>query len=117
MWIVTCKHCVQDTPVVAVRVQRATRRLRVTEPAPKPLDDHAFELARADGENQDTLHASANHVLSGGPIHPGTYDVEVRTEGYQVWRRENVKVSEAGWCSKVQTVELTAKMVRLAARG
>ena len=69
------------------------------------------------GENQDTLHASANHVLSGGPIHPGTYDVEVRAEGYQVWRRENVKVSEAGWCSKVQTVELTAKMVRLAARG
>jgi len=69
------------------------------------------------GERQDTLYASPNHVLSGGPIHAGTYDVEVRAEGYEVWRRENVVVSESGWCSKVQTVELTARMVRLAAGG
>jgi len=69
------------------------------------------------GENIDTLRASPNHVLSGGPTEPGTYDVEVRAEGYRVWRRENVKVSESGWCAKVQTAELTSKMVRLAAAG
>ncbi len=69
------------------------------------------------GENQDTLYASPNHFLSGGPVHAGTYDVEVRAEGYQVWRRENVVVRESGRCSKVQTVELTARMVRLAAGG
>ena len=69
------------------------------------------------GEGQDTLYASRNHVLSGGPIHADTYDVEVRADGYQVWRRENVVVRESGRCSKVQTVELTARMVRLAAGG
>lgn len=69
------------------------------------------------GEYRDTLHASPRHVLTGGPIEPGTYDVEVRAEGYRVWRRENVKVTESGWCSKVQTVELTARMVRLAVGG
>ena len=69
------------------------------------------------GENLDTLYASPNHVLTGGPTEPGTYDVEVRAEGYRVWRRENVKVSESGWCAKVQTAELTAKMVRMAAGG
>ena len=71
------------------------------------------------GESQDTLFGSPNHAdLWGGPIHADTYDVEVRAEGYQVWRRENVVVSEAGWCSEVQTVELTARMVRLlAVRG
>ena len=69
------------------------------------------------GESQDTLYASPNHVLSGGPIHADTYDVEVRAEGYQVWRRENVVVGESGRCSKIQTAELTARMVRLAAAG
>jgi len=69
------------------------------------------------GESQDTLYASRNHVLSGGPTHADTYDVEVRAEGYQVWRRENVVVRESGWCSKVQTVELTARMVRVAVGG
>ena len=69
------------------------------------------------GESQDTLYASPNHVLSGGPIHAGTYGVEVRAEGYQLWRRENVVVRESGRCSKTQTVELTARMVRLAAGG
>ncbi len=69
------------------------------------------------GERQDTLYASRNHVLSGGPIQAGNYDVEVRAEGYQVWRRENVVVRESGRCSTVQTVELTARMVRLAVGG
>ena len=69
------------------------------------------------GENRDTLYASRTHVLTGGPIEAGTYDVEVRAEGYQVWRRENVTVVEAGRCSEVQTVELTAEMVRSASGG
>lgn len=69
------------------------------------------------GENRDTLYASRTHVLTGGPIEAGTYDVEVRAEGYQVWRRENVTVVEAGRCSAVQTVELIAEMVRSVAGG
>jgi len=69
------------------------------------------------GEGRDTLYAYRNQVLRGGPIHADTYDVEVRAEGYQVWRRENVVVREVGRCSKVETVELTARMVRLAAGG
>lgn len=69
------------------------------------------------GEKRDTLYASPAHVLSGGPIEPGTYDVEVRAEGYDVWRREKVTVVEAGPCSEVQTVELTAEMIRSAAGG
>ena len=70
-----------------------------------------------DGEYRDTLEASPSHVLIGGDNRPGTYDVEVRAEGYQVWKKEDVKVREAGWCSKLQTVELTAKMVRLTPTG
>ncbi|MDE2870098.1 MAG: hypothetical protein OXQ94_00180 [Gemmatimonadota bacterium] len=40
-----------------------------------------------------------------------------RAEGYRVWRRENVVVREVGRCATVETVELTARMVRLAAGG
>ena len=58
-----------------------------------------------DGEYRDTLYTPPNHVLHGGDNRLGTYDVEVRAEGYQVWKKEDVKVREAGWCSELQTVE------------
>ena len=93
---------------VSVRVQDSSTGGRITS---TPIGIVAY------GENRDTLYASPSHKLTGGPIQAGTYDVEVRAEGYEVWRRENVTVVEAGRCSKVQTVELTAEMVRLAAGG
>ena len=103
-----CACTDEGRPAVVVRVQDSVTGGLITS---KPIGIVAY------GENRDTLYASKSHVLSGGPNESGTYDVEVRAEGYEVWRRENVTVSEAGWCSKVQTVELTAEMVRLAGGG
>ena len=92
---------------IVVQVQDAETGGRI---ASTPIGIFAY------GENRDTVYGGRNHDLA-GPIEAGTYDVEVRAEGYQVWRRENVTVVEAGRCSEVQTVELIAEMVRSASDG
>lgn len=47
--------------------------------------------------------------------HAGSYAVLIRTEGYSDWLRQGVKVSEGGGCGHVNTVALTAKLLRTSA--
>ncbi len=104
LFTVSCGEIVCTTegiPAIAVRVEDLATGEQI---ASTPIGIVTW------GEGQDTLYASRNHVLQGGPIHADTYDVEVRAEGYQVWKRENVVVRESGRCSKVETVVLTARM-------
>ena len=68
------------------------------------------------GENRDTLYASRTHVLTGGPIEPGTYDVEITAEGYRTWNRKGVEVEMQWDGCHVVTVELEAGMVLTAPR-
>ncbi|HEX5724585.1 MAG TPA: hypothetical protein VFX98_03920 [Longimicrobiaceae bacterium] len=46
--------------------------------------------------------------IAAGSNRPGTYQVTVRRPGYQVWRREGVRVDDAD-CG-VETVELVARL-------
>lgn len=109
LFVQGCACTLEGRPALLIQVEDSATGEQITS---TPIGIVTY------GEGRDTLFASPNHaVLSGGPSHADTYDVEVRAEGYQVWRRENVVVREAGWCSKVQTVGLTARMVRLAAAG
>ncbi len=57
-----------------------------------------------------------NEVQSGTRIYaaherPGSYDIEIRAEGYETWRLDNVMVGE-GPCGVEATVRLIARMIR-----
>ncbi len=59
MWIVTCKHCIQDTPVVAVRADTndGTRvyPIRASKWSRHPNEDVAVTPFGLDGEAKDTI--------------------------------------------------------------
>ena len=54
--------------------------------------------------------------LSGGDDRPGNYEVEIRAEGYQTWRRSGIVVEPGAVCPIDDPVELTARLVSAASR-
>ena len=62
-----------------------------------------------DGQYRETMESHGDQFLYGGGERPGTYEVEVRTEGYRPWRVEGVEAGHDG--CHVERVELLARMV------
>lgn len=71
-----------------------------------------------DGRYRETMRAYLKrdgvYVLTAGEERRGTYDVEIRAEGYRTWRRTGVEVKHDG--CHVVTAELDIRMVPLASR-
>lgn len=69
-----------------------------------------------DGRYRETMRAYLGrdgvYKLTAGEERRGTYDVEIRAEGYRTWRRTGVEVKHDG--CHVVTAELDARMVPLA---
>ena len=65
-----------------------------------------------DGTYVDTMVVSRRGYghLSGGQGRPGTYDVEIRTPGYALWRADGI-VAKPAECTMVEGIELTARLV------
>lgn len=66
-----------------------------------------------DGEYQETMESYGGQFLQGGGERPGTYDVEVRAEGYRPWRVEGVEAGHDG--CHVESIQLVAGLVAPAA--
>ena len=49
--------------------------------------------------------------VSGGDDRPGNYEVEIRAEGYQTWRRSDIVVEPSVVCRIDDPVELTVRLV------
>ncbi|MDE2982680.1 MAG: hypothetical protein OXU74_15935 [Gemmatimonadota bacterium] len=62
-----------------------------------------------DGEYQETMESYGGRFLQGGGERPGTYDIEVRAEGYRPWRVEGVVAGHDG--CHVESIQLVAEMV------
>lgn len=62
-----------------------------------------------DGEFQETMESYDGQFLFGGGERPGTYDVEVRAEGYRPWRVEGVEAGHDG--CHVESNQLLARLV------
>lgn len=71
-----------------------------------------------DGRYSEAMEVMYDGVLVGAGNRPGTYDVEIRAEGYQTWTMEDVKVKQSfPFCPQVETVRLEADMVPLSTAG
>ena len=67
-----------------------------------------------DGRYSEAMEVMRDGVLVGAGNRAGTYDVEIRAEGYQTWTMEDVKVKQDfPFCPQVETVRLEADMVPL----
>lgn len=91
----------REPALLVFLVDSATARPVVTE----------NEVVVRDGDFSDTAEAwVTGSQTAGGLAHerPGTYHVEATAEGYRLWTKQGVRVSE-GECH-VQTVELEALM-------
>ena len=64
-----------------------------------------------DGQYRETMRSYGDQYqfLEGGGERPGTYEVEVRADGYRPWRIEGVEAGHDG--CHVENVELLARMV------
>ena len=62
-----------------------------------------------DGSYRETMESYGGQFLQGGGERPGTYDVEVRAEGYRPWRVEGVEAGHDG--CHVESIHLVAEMV------
>ena len=62
-----------------------------------------------EGQYRETMESHGDQFLYGGGERPGTYEVEVRSEGYRTWRIEGVEAGHDG--CHVENVELLARMV------
>ncbi|MDE2753642.1 MAG: hypothetical protein OXI83_13775 [Gemmatimonadota bacterium] len=63
-----------------------------------------------DGPYRETMESHGDQFLYGGGERPGTYDVELRADGYRPWRVEGVEAGHDG--CHVENVELLARLVR-----
>ena len=69
-----------------------------------------------DGRYSEAMEVERDGVLVGAGNRAGTYDVEIRAEGYQTWTLDDVKVKQDfPFCPQVETVRLEAEMVPLSA--
>ena len=62
-----------------------------------------------DGQYRETMELSPDQILKGGGERPGTYEVEVRAEGYALWRTHGVEAKHDG--CHVENVQFHARMV------
>ncbi len=62
-----------------------------------------------DGGYRETMESYGGQFLQGGGERPGTYDVEVRADGYRPWRVEGVEAGHDG--CHVENIQLLAQMV------
>lgn len=62
-----------------------------------------------DGGYRETMESHSDQFLYGGGERPGTYDVEVRADGYRLWRVEGVEAGHDG--CHVDSIQLLARMV------
>lgn len=65
----------------------------------------------AEGQHRETMESHGDQFLYGGGERPGTYDVEVRADGYRLWRVEGVEAGHDG--CHVESIQLLARMVPL----
>ncbi|MDE2806262.1 MAG: hypothetical protein OXN18_14065 [Gemmatimonadota bacterium] len=65
----------------------------------------------ADGGYRETMESYGGQFLQGGGERPGTYDVEVRADGYRPWRVEGVEAGHDG--CHVENNQFLAQMVPL----
>jgi len=68
-----------------------------------------------DGPYRETMEPAGPSRLWGAPERPGTYDIEITADGYRTWNRKGVEVEMEWDGCYVETVELEASMVLMAA--
>lgn len=67
-----------------------------------------------DGRYSEAMEVERDRILVGAGNRAGTYDVEIRAEGYRTWTLDDVKVKQdSPFCPQVETVRLEADMVPL----
>lgn len=67
-----------------------------------------------DGRYSEAMEVERDGVLVGAGNRAGTYDVEIRADGYQTWTLDDVKVKQDfPFCPQVETVRLEAELVPL----
>ena len=63
-----------------------------------------------DGSYTEQMRRSGSG-FRGGDDRPGNYEVEIRAEGYQTWRRRDIVVEPGVVCRIDDPVELMARLV------
>lgn len=100
-------------PTACTMEARFAVQVRVLDAATgAPAAEGAKLVVREGAYADSTTGFPGTAEIAAGIEETGTFDVLVRKAGYRDWTRQDVRVTRAGSCDKVQTARLTAELER-----